>query len=109
MSLLQKIAGGLQGLFQKRKLEQQLDEELRAYLEMAAERNIQDGMNRSEALRAARAEMGSMAAVKEQTHQAGWESAMETFAQDLRFGARMLRRNPGVTLVVVLTLALASA
>lgn len=104
--MLKNIIGGLRGLFRKREQEQQLDEELRAYVEMSAQTKMQSGMSRAEALRTARAEMGSMDAVKEQTYQSGWESILEELGSDLRFGARMLRRNPGVTLVVVLTLAL---
>jgi macrolide transport system ATP-binding/permease protein len=104
--MLHKIIGGLQGLFRKQEQEQQLDEELHAYLEMSAEGKMQSGMSQAEALRTARAEMGSMTAVKEQTYQSGWESVVQEFGSDLRFGARMLRRNPSVTLVVVLTLAL---
>lgn len=104
--MLHKIIGGLRGLFRKQKEEEQLDEELRAYLEMSAESKIETGVSPAEALRSARAEMGSVAAVKEQTYRSGWESVVQELGSDLRFGARMLRRNPSVTLVVVLTLAL---
>ena len=106
MPVLRNILDGLKGLFRRKEMEQQLDEELAAYLEIAVEKRIESGMSRSEALRAARAEMGSVTAVKEQVHRAGWESVLGDFGRDLRFGARMLRSNPSVTLVAVLTLAL---
>jgi predicted permease len=106
MSWLRNIISGLRGLLRKKKLDQQLEDELHAYLEMAVESKLQAGMSQSEALRAARAEMGSMAAVREQVVQTGWESAIGHFGRDLRFAARMLRRNPGISTVVVLTLGL---
>ena len=63
-------------------------------------------MSYEQALRAARVEMGSMDAVKEEIRSVGWEATLETLWQDVRYGVRQLKRNPGFTMVVVITLAL---
>jgi predicted permease len=83
-----------------------MDEELRGYLDADVKEKMRSGMSYEKALRAARVEMGSMDAVKEEIRGAGWEATVETFWQDLRYGVRQLKRNPGFTVVVVITLAL---
>src|ERR1700733_9896674 len=106
MRLLHTIAAGLQALLRKKKTEQELDEELDAFLEMAAEEKIKRGMSREDALRAVRLERDSLDTAKELVWSARWESFVETCWQDLRFAARTLRKSAVFTTVVCVTLAI---
>src|SRR5438876_2415598 len=106
MSMLRNITSGLRSLFRKERVDRELDEELGAYLEMAAAEKMREGMSRKEAVRAVRLERGGLELAKEVVRSGGWESFVEACWQDLRYAQRRLRMAPTFTIATVLTLGL---
>ncbi|HKT26044.1 MAG TPA: permease prefix domain 1-containing protein, partial [Terriglobales bacterium] len=101
-----RVRSFFRNLFRKQQVDAQLDQELSSYLAMLIDEKVARGMTRDQATRAAKIELGGSDQVKEHVREVRTGAWLETLLQDLRFGCRMIARNPGFSALVVLTLAL---
>ncbi|MGH9908172.1 MAG: ABC transporter permease [Pyrinomonadaceae bacterium] len=107
MTSIRVLVHRIGGIFLKRRREQELEDEIQSHLDMQIEDYLRQGMSPDQARYAALRSFGGVDQIKEKYRDRRSLPAVETTLQDLRFAFRVLRRSPGYTAVVVLTLAVA--
>ena len=106
MPLLVKARSFLRSLFLSRNADLDLDCEVHAHLNLMIEENMRAGMSSKDAQRAARIELGGIEQVKEQVREERIGDWLHSVISDCRYGFRMLRKSPSISLVAVITLGL---
>src|SRR5215510_8482329 len=104
--MLRRVAHGLANLLQRRRVEDELAEEVRSSFEMLVARNVARGMPLAEARRAARIELEGIEPLKDKMRDALIGAALPVFLQDIRYGWRGLRRRPSFAFIALITLML---
>lgn len=104
--MLRRLWRRTRALFRASSIEREMEAEIRFHIEMETERNLARGMTAEEAQRAARRRFGGVDQVKESCRDEARSRPVEELWSDLKYGARVLLRNPGFAVVAALTLAL---
>ncbi|HVQ12833.1 MAG TPA: ABC transporter permease, partial [Vicinamibacterales bacterium] len=106
MSPWRQLARGLRALVNRSAVDRDITDEVEQYVDEAAAAFEASGMSPDDARRAARRQLGSLTAVREQVRAYGWENIVETTIADIRHAVRRVRRYPSQAIVAALTLAL---
>jgi macrolide transport system ATP-binding/permease protein len=106
VTLWSRIRSWCSATLRRSRMESEMDAELRFHIEAYTEDLVRGGVSREEAMRRARIEFGGIERVKEEGREVRGIRLIETAIQDLRYGVRMLRQNPGFTVAAMLAIAL---
>jgi predicted permease len=104
--MLSDLLSRFRAIFLRKSIDAEMDAELVYHLERAAERYRRQGASDDEAMRLARIALRGLEQTRQQCRESRGTKSLEILAQDLRYGLRMLRKSPGVTVLILLSLAI---
>jgi len=106
MTLLNRVKSIVLWIARRERAEQDLNDELQAFVDMAAADKVRAGATPAEAHRLALLEMGGLEQVKEQVRSGRHGGWLDAVGRDVSYGLRQVRRNPAFSAVAIATLAL---